>query len=152
MHLREFIEAGGVFIGSNSSAEFAIANFTYGVSLNRPGTSSRVVGSLLRTKLVDQASPIVYGVPDNLAMYSDSGESFSVSPNVGGGRGAGAGRRARPAEAGAADRMDGPRDVEHPTIRTSSRGDLQSRDRTCRRSRRRSPCSHGNMRCPPRTR
>ena len=92
MHLREFIDAGGVFIGSNSSAEFAIANFTYGVSLNRPGASSRVVGSLLRTKLVDQASPIAYGVPDNLAMYSDSGESFTVSANVGGGgRGTGGG-------------------------------------------------------------
>jgi Zinc carboxypeptidase len=88
MHLREFIDAGGVFIGSNSSAEFAIANFTHGVSLNRPGANSRVVGSLLRTKLVDHASPIVYGVPDNLAMYSDSGESFGVSANVGsGGRG-----------------------------------------------------------------
>ena len=91
MHLRAFIDAGGVFIGSNSSAEFAIAHFTYGVSLNRPGTNSRVVGSLLRTKLVDQASPIVYGMPDNLAMYSDSGESFSVSANAGGGRGAGGG-------------------------------------------------------------
>jgi hypothetical protein len=92
MHLREFIDAGGVFIGSNSSAEFGITNFTHGVSLNRPGANSRVVGSLLRTKLVDHASPIVYGVPDNLAMYSDSGESFSVSANVGGGgRGAGGG-------------------------------------------------------------
>jgi hypothetical protein len=92
IHLREFIEGGGVFIGSNSSAEFAINNFTYGVSLNRPGANSRVVGSLLRTKLVDQASPIVYGIPDNLAMYSDSGESFSVSANVGGaGRGTGGG-------------------------------------------------------------
>jgi hypothetical protein len=92
IHLREFIDAGGVFIGANSSADFAIANFTHGVSLNRPGANSRVVGSLLRTRLVDQTSPIVYGMPDNLAMYSDSGESFSVSANVGGGgRGAGGG-------------------------------------------------------------
>src|SRR6185503_17109334 len=84
---------GGVFLASNSSTEFAIANsFTYGVSVTRPGAASRVVGSLLRTKLVDDASPIVYGVPDNLAMYSDSGESFSVSASVGGGgRGAGGG-------------------------------------------------------------
>ncbi len=58
MHLREFIKAGGVFLASNSSAEFAITNnFTYGVSVNRPGSSSRVVGSLLRTKIVDGASP-----------------------------------------------------------------------------------------------
>jgi Zinc carboxypeptidase len=108
MHLTDFINAGGVFLAANSSADFAISNnLTYGVSVNRPGASSRVVGSLLRTKLVDAASPIVYGVPDNLAMYSDSGDSFSVSASVaaggrgggggapgaaGGGRGGGAGR------------------------------------------------------------
>jgi hypothetical protein len=93
MYLREFIDAGGVFLASNSSADFALTNhFTYGVTANRAGTGSRVVGSLLRTRLVDAASPIVYGIPDNLAMYSDAGESFSVSANVGGGgRGAGGG-------------------------------------------------------------
>ncbi|MDP9322961.1 MAG: hypothetical protein M3P13_04950, partial [Acidobacteriota bacterium] len=92
IHLRDFIKAGGVFLGSNSSAEFAITNsFAYGVSPNRAASSSRVVGSLLRTKVVDETSPVVYGVPDNLAMYSDSGDSFSVSANIGGaGRGAGA--------------------------------------------------------------
>jgi len=97
IHLRDFIKAGGVFVGSNSSAEFAITNsFAYGVSLNRPGSSSRVVGSLLRTKIVDETSPVVYGVPDNLAMYSDSGDSFSVSANT-----AGAGRGGGGAAAGA---------------------------------------------------
>jgi hypothetical protein len=51
-NLRTFIEAGGVYIGSNSSAELAINNnFTYGVTANTPGTGNRVVGSLLRTKL-----------------------------------------------------------------------------------------------------
>src|SRR5262249_53647090 len=85
MHLRDFISQGGVFLASNSSAEFAINNsFSYGVTVNRPGTGSRVVGSLLRTKLVDETSPIVYGVSDNLAVYSDAGESFSVSAAVGG--------------------------------------------------------------------
>ena len=62
MHLREFIAKGGVFIGSNSSAEFAIANFAHGVSAGSPASTTRVVGSLLRTKLVDDASPIAYGV------------------------------------------------------------------------------------------
>ena len=90
MHLREFIKEGGVFLGSDTSAEFAITNnFTYGVTVNRPAAGSRVVGSLLRTKIVDGASPIVYGIPDNLAVYSDSGESFSVSASVGGGGRAG---------------------------------------------------------------
>jgi hypothetical protein len=93
MHLRQFIDQGGVFIASNSSADFAINNaFTYGVTANRAGTGSRVVGSLLRTKLGDATSPVVYGVPDNLAVYSDAGETFGVSATAGGGgRGAGGG-------------------------------------------------------------
>jgi hypothetical protein len=84
--LREFIAQGGVFIGSNSSAEFAISNnFAHGVSAGTAGSTTRVVGSLLRTKIVDEASPIVYGVPDNLAMYSNSGSFFTVSSSSGGG-------------------------------------------------------------------
>jgi hypothetical protein len=47
----------------------------------------RVVGSLLRAKVVDDASPIVYGVSDDLAVYSDEGSSFNVSSTKGGGRG-----------------------------------------------------------------
>jgi hypothetical protein len=61
------------------------------VTANRPGSGNRVVGSLLRTKLVDGASPIVYGVPDNLAMYSNNGGSFSTSAMIGGGGRGGAG-------------------------------------------------------------
>jgi hypothetical protein len=93
IHLRDFIDQGGVFIGSNSSAEFAIDNdFTYGVNANSPGSSTRVDGTLLRTRIVDPASPIVYGVPDNLAMYSNNGSTFSVSATAGGGgRGRGGG-------------------------------------------------------------
>jgi hypothetical protein len=93
LHLRQFVDAGGAFIASNSSADFAISNsFTYGVSSTRPGAATRVVGSLLRTKLADEGSPVVYGVPDNLAVYSDAGETFSVSATAGGGgRGAGGG-------------------------------------------------------------
>jgi zinc carboxypeptidase len=93
MNLRRFIDAGGLFLGSNSSADFAISNnFSYGVSSSRPGQNSRVVGSLLRTKLVDATSPIVYGVSDNLAVYSNAGETFGLSATVGAtGRGGGGG-------------------------------------------------------------
>src|SRR5262249_59672951 len=93
LHLRQFIDQGGTFIASNSSADFAINNsFTYGVNAARPGTTTRVVGSLLRTKLADDTSPVVYGMPDNLAVYSDAGETFGVSATTGGGgRGAGGG-------------------------------------------------------------
>ncbi len=94
MHLRQFIADGGVFLASNSSADFAIQNsFTHGVASVNAGTTTRVVGSLLRTKIADDTSPLVYGVPDNLAMYSDDGGVFSVSATAGGsgGRGAGGG-------------------------------------------------------------
>ncbi len=92
MHLRQFVADGGVYIGTESSANFAIQNgFSYGVSANSAGSSTRIVGSLLRTKIVDDASPIVYGILDNLAVYSDNGGTFSVSANTGGGRGGGGG-------------------------------------------------------------
>jgi len=108
MHLRDFIAKGGVYIGSNSSAEFAITNnFTYGVSTVSAGTSTRVVGSLLRTRLADEASPIVYGVSDNLAMYSNNGSCFTVSATAGGGGGRGGGGGMPPAGAAAGGRGGG---------------------------------------------
>jgi hypothetical protein len=49
----------------------------------------------------------VYGVGDNLAVYSASGGSFSVSSGAaGGGRGGGAGAGARPTGRGTADDQD----------------------------------------------
>ncbi|MCR4373645.1 MAG: M14 family zinc carboxypeptidase, partial [Acidobacteria bacterium] len=102
VNLQTFVKQGGVYIGAVGSANFAIDNgMTHGVSANSAGTGSRVVGSLLRTRLVDDTSPIVYGIQDQLAVYSDSGASFSVSATGGGrggggggGRGGGAGPRA----------------------------------------------------------
>jgi hypothetical protein len=92
VNLQTFVKQGGVYIGAVGSANFAIDNgMTHGVSANSAGTGSRVVGSLLRTRLVDDTSPIVYGIQDQLAVYSDSGASFSVSATGGGGRGGGGG-------------------------------------------------------------
>ena len=83
---------GGVFIGAGSSAEFAVEfGLSHGVTANSPGPGTRVVGSLLRSKVVDGTSPIVYGYSDDLAVYSDGGESFSVSAGAGGGGGRGGG-------------------------------------------------------------
>jgi hypothetical protein len=55
------------------------------VSFNQP-PNLHVVGSLLRTRVVDSESPIAYGIRDSLAVYSDGGETFSVS-NILGARG-----------------------------------------------------------------
>jgi hypothetical protein len=46
-----------------------------------------VIGSVLRSRIVDGTSPIVYGVPDSLGVYSADGASLSVSNLRSGGRG-----------------------------------------------------------------
>jgi hypothetical protein len=106
-NLDAFVRGGGVFIAAASSATFAVQyGLTHGVTANTPGTGSRVVGSLLRTKIVDDTSPIVYGVQDNLAVYSDNGASLSVSVGGGGGgRGGGPGGQ-RPTGRGTPDDPD----------------------------------------------
>ncbi|HUQ81395.1 MAG TPA: M14 family zinc carboxypeptidase [Gemmatimonadaceae bacterium] len=106
-NLESFVAKGGVLVGVTNTAEFAVQfGLTNGVSVNSAKNNS-VVGTLLRSKLVDETSPIVYGVADNLAVYSDDGGSFSISNTRGGrggfGGGAGAGR---PTGRGTADDPD----------------------------------------------
>jgi uncharacterized membrane protein YgcG len=89
--LQDFVAKGGVFIGSENTADFAISmGMTNGVSSSTP-SGNTVVGSLLRTKLADETSPIAYGIIDNLAVYSSSGMNFSVSNQRGGRAGGGGG-------------------------------------------------------------
>jgi hypothetical protein len=118
MHLEDFVNKGGVYVGAASSATFAIQfGLTHGVTANTAGAGSRVVGSLLRSRLVDDTSPIVYGIPDNLAVYSDSGASFSVSAGAGGGRGGGGGAAGAGGRGGAPARATGrgtPDDPDQP--------------------------------------
>ncbi|NBS60062.1 MAG: hypothetical protein EBS65_24100, partial [Betaproteobacteria bacterium] len=75
-NLKLFVEKGGVLLTSNSTSDFALQfGLTNGVSANSP-RRGEVVGTLLRSKIIDETSPIVYGVPDNLAIYTDDGGSF----------------------------------------------------------------------------
>jgi hypothetical protein len=93
-NLLHFAERGGVLVTATNTAAFAVQfGLTNGVTANS-ARRGEVVGSLLRTRIVDDASPIAYGVPDNLAVYSNSGESFGVSASRGG-RGGGGGRGGR---------------------------------------------------------
>ena len=83
-----------------------------GISTNQP-PRLRVVGSFLRSRVVDDASPIVYGIRDSLAVYSDDGGSFNISYSRGGGRGGGGGGRGdgapnRPTGRGTPDDQDMP--------------------------------------------
>jgi hypothetical protein len=82
--LHEFVANGGVLITSESTADFATQyGFATGVEIPR-SQRIRVVGSVLRSKIVDSTSPIVYGIPDNLGVYSADGQHFAVSNTRGG--------------------------------------------------------------------
>ena len=88
--LQRFVSDGGVLITSENTAEFAIQfGMANGVSSTTP-TTRVVTGTLLRTRLADNTSPIVYGVIDSLAVYSSDGMALGVT-NSRGGRGGGGG-------------------------------------------------------------
>jgi len=108
-HLEQFVSGGGVLVGVANTASFALQyGFTSGVSLN-PAGQSRVVGSLLRSRVVDPASPIAYGIIDSLAVLSEDGESFSVNSTLGGRGGGRFGEQAgRPTGRGTANDPDVP--------------------------------------------
>jgi len=108
-NLVTFVRNGGVLVTVENTAEMAVAfGLASGVSVSNP-PRLHVVGSLLRTRVVDDASPLTYGIRDSMAVYSDGGTSFSVT-NVQGTRG---GRFAdsasgRPTGRGTADELDVP--------------------------------------------
>ncbi len=119
-HLQDFVRHGGLLITTMDTAEFAVGTgFTPGLSV-AARQRLKIVGSVVRSKMVDGASPIAYGLGDNLAIWCDNGPIFNVS-NMFGGRG---GRRLgpddggnRPTGRGQADDRDTPQgrtDVEPP--------------------------------------
>jgi hypothetical protein len=109
-HLQDFVRKGGLLITANDTTNFAVTfGFTPGVSIS-PAQRLKVTGSALRSKMVDGASPIVYGYNDNLAIFASNPPVFGVTNIVGGGggrRGA-ADERERPTGRGTADDPDLP--------------------------------------------
>jgi Zinc carboxypeptidase len=109
-HLQEFVRQGGLLITANDTTNFAVAfGFTPGVTI---GTTTRlkVTGSALRSKMVDAASPIVYGYRDNLAIFASNPPVLGLTNMVGGGGGrrGGTEERERPTGRGTADDPDLP--------------------------------------------
>jgi hypothetical protein len=110
-HLQEFVSKGGLLITANDTTNFAVTfGFAPGVSI---GTSTRlkVTGSALRSKMVDAASPIVYGYRDNLAIFASNPPVLGLTNMAGGGGGGrrgGAEERERPTGRGTADDPDLP--------------------------------------------
>jgi hypothetical protein len=86
-HVQEFVRKGGLLITANDSANFAVAfGFAPGVSIGG-APRLKVTGSALRSKMVDAASPIVYGYKDNLAIFASNPPVFNLTNMVGGGGG-----------------------------------------------------------------
>src|SRR5262249_20491646 len=95
-HLQDFVRKGGLLITSMDTADFAVSTgFAPGVSI-APRQRLRIVGSVVRSKMVDATSPIAYGINDNLGIWCDNGPIVNVS-NIYGARG---GRRLGPDDGG----------------------------------------------------
>jgi hypothetical protein len=110
-HLQTFVRDGGVLITVDDTANFAVQfGFTPGVAV-APAQRLKITGAVLRSKVVDGASPIAYGYDDALSIYSADGPIFSVS-NTSGGRGGRAGGASaeprRPTGRGTPDDTDQP--------------------------------------------
>ena len=87
INLQKFTQDGGLFIGAMDIAELAVgAGFTPGLSIARQ-QKLKAIGVVLRSKVVDAASPIAYGYSDSLAIYTLNGPIFNVSNLAGGGGG-----------------------------------------------------------------
>jgi hypothetical protein len=83
-NLQKFVKDGGLFITIDDTAELAINyGFTAGVSASR-SQRLRAVGAILRTKMVDAASPVAYGYGDSLAMYCFNGAIYNINNGFGG--------------------------------------------------------------------
>lgn len=108
-NLQRFVQDGGVLVTVDDTASFAATyGFAPGVSTARP-QRLKMTGSVLKSRLVDGASPIAYGYEDGAAMYAFDGPIFNIS-STSGGRGvrpSGDGPR-RPTGRGTADDPDQP--------------------------------------------
>jgi hypothetical protein len=88
-NLHKFVRSGGVLVAVDDTANFAVQfGLTSGVSIT-PAQRLKITGAVLRSKMVDGASPLAYGYDENLSIYSSDGPIFGIS-NLVGGRGAGA--------------------------------------------------------------
>ncbi len=103
-HLHDFVARGGVLIGVMDTAELAVAyGMAPGLSVQR-ADKLKITGSVVRSKIVDRASPILYGYSEAPSLYAFDGPIFEVSQTAGG--------RAR--------KRPNPDDKERPTGRGTS--------------------------------
>jgi hypothetical protein len=106
--LQIFVEKGGVLLTATDTSRFAVSiGMTEGVSLV-PSQKENIVGAVVGTRLVDDASPIAYGYTEKNAAYCDQCAIFSLS-NISGERRRrrlGSHSKERPTGRGTADESD----------------------------------------------
>jgi hypothetical protein len=126
-HLQDFVNKGGLFLAANDTATFAVTfGFAPGVS-TAAARNLKVTGSAVRSKIVDGASPILYGYADNLAIFASNPPLFGVSSLVGGGGGGGRGGAAgneRATGRGTADDPDTPQGRTPAEIPEEPKGEV----------------------------
>jgi hypothetical protein len=72
-----------VLITVDDTANFAVQfGLTPGVAIT-PAQRLKITGAVLRSKLIDDASPLAYGYDENLSIYSSDGPIFTLSNIVG---------------------------------------------------------------------
>jgi Zinc carboxypeptidase len=83
VHLKKFVEDGGLLITCEDTARFAIdAGLAPGVSL-APPADARVVGTVLNTVFVARDHPVADGYDLNLPAMSADGMAFNISNTMG---------------------------------------------------------------------
>jgi hypothetical protein len=86
-NLQKFTQEGGLLIGVMDTADLAVsAGFTPGLSI-APKQRLKAIGVVLRSRVVDAASPIAYGYGDTLPIYTFNGPIFNLSNLAGRGGG-----------------------------------------------------------------
>jgi hypothetical protein len=106
--LQEFVQKGGVLLTATDTSSLALSlGFADGISTQN-ANKMKIVGSVVGTRLVDDASPIAYGYDEKGAAYCDNGPIFSLSSIAGqrGRRRLGPEMHARPTGRGSSDDPD----------------------------------------------
>jgi hypothetical protein len=106
--LRAFVDKGGVLLTAADTSRLAISiGMTEGVNLGTP-QKENIVGAVVGTRLVDEASPIAYGYTEKTAAYCDQCAIFSLSSIAGERprRRLGSHSKERPTGRGTADEAD----------------------------------------------
>ncbi|HEX8835567.1 MAG TPA: M14 family zinc carboxypeptidase [Candidatus Acidoferrum sp.] len=106
--LQEFVQKGGVLLTATDTSSLALSlGFADGISTQN-ASKMKIIGSVVGTRLVDDASPIAYGYDEKGAAYCENGAIFSLSSIAGqrGRRRLGPEMHARPTGRGSLDDPD----------------------------------------------